>query len=322
NVDGIYIGNTYYAQNKWQGSVYKIAVPCTNCQWQDDYKSSQDYGYDIDPANWYAHELFSSDGPITAAPTISVEAFPEFDVDNVWIYFGTGRYFADTDKTTSDEQFIYGIKDPYFNKQLYESNGMHDYSQAQSITIDHQGSPLFESDSITVTTGGHVIQNGSLFGSYGSFDELVDEIRDNYDGWLRPLETSASGPSERMISKPSVFAGLTFFPVFTPEEDICGLGGSSNLYGLYYLTGTGYTKQIFQVETPTIEPTTGEKVVEVKMPDSLVGTPPPSLGMHTGSESGGKIYMQQSTGEVIEIDIGAALYFKSTITDWWDRVEK
>ncbi|MCP4747422.1 MAG: hypothetical protein GY874_14965, partial [Desulfobacteraceae bacterium] len=331
NVDGIYIGNSNWTQpsntssqdvaqdDGWQGSVYKIAVPCTNCQWQADYKSSQDYGYDIDPANWYAHKLFSSNRPITAPPTVSVEAYPDFDVDNVWIYFGTGRHLAGTDKSTSDEQYIYGIKDPYFNKQLYENNGMHDYSQAQLITIDHQGSPLFESDLITVTTGGHVLQSGSLYGSSGSFDELVDDIRNNYDGWLRPLETNATSPSERMISKPSVFAGLTFFPVFTPEEDICGLGGSSNLYGLYYLTGTGYTKQIFQVQTPIIDSTTGEKVVEVKMPDSMVGSPPPSLGIHTGSESGGKVYMQQSTGEIVEIDIGAALYFKSTITDWWDR---
>jgi type IV pilus assembly protein PilY1 len=58
------------------------------------------------PADWYLSKLINSLGPITAAPTIG------WDGDNIWIYVGTGRFFADEDKTDNRNQYYYGIKEP------------------------------------------------------------------------------------------------------------------------------------------------------------------------------------------------------------------
>jgi type IV pilus assembly protein PilY1 len=324
NVDAIYLGDTYWASNKWQGGLYKVAVPCTNCEWDPDYDPGQPTEYDTNPANWIAHKFFDSDQPITAAPSISVEYYPDFQVDNVWIYFGTGRYISEDDKASTDPQYLYGIKDPYFNKKKYEGSLFNDYSAAAAETLER--SDLFDSDEITVTTAGDVLENGSLYED-GQFTTLVDEIREDWDGWYYALDTSASS-SERMISKPAVFGGIAFYPTFTPNTEICKGEGTTNFYALYFLTGTGFTKQILTIDNPTSitynnnGQTVTADIVAVKLPTSMQGAPPPSVGLHTGKEDGAKAFIQLSTGVVELLDVSSAIYSLSTITDWWDRTDK
>jgi type IV pilus assembly protein PilY1 len=324
NVDGIYLGNTYYAQNSWQGGLYKIAIPCSNCEWDSNYDSNSDYGYDTDPANWTAHKLFDSDRPISAPPSISVEAYPSLDVDNVWIYFGTGRFIDETDKSTVEQQYLYGIKDPFFNN-MHDGSYQYDYAASATLTLDR--ADLFASDSIVTTTEGRALLNGTLYQGTGDFDDLVDEIRDSYDGWYRELEVNIGSASERMISKPAIFGGLAFYATFTPSTDVCESEGSTNFYALYYITGTGYTEQIFDIENPDTVTFSDngqsqtQDVVAVKLPTPMIGAPPPSVGLHTGKEDGAKAYIQLSTGVVELIDVDSAIFMKSVITDWWDRTD-
>ena len=325
NVDAIYVGDTYWASNKWLGSLYKIAIPCSNCEWDSNYDPATDFGYDTDPANWTVHKIFESDRPITAAPSISVESYPSLDVDNVWVYFGTGRFLDNADKLSTDQEYLYGIKDPFFNSKYTTS--VHDYAASALITLDRNH--LFAGDSVVVTAGGYVLDSGSLalHNGSGNFTDLVDEVRQNYDGWYRPLDTNGTLASERMISKPSIFGGLSFFAAFTPSGDICKNNGSTNFYALYFLTGTGYTKQILNILNPdsvtfTVDGNSlTQDVVAVKLDKALIGAPPPSVGLHTGKEEGAKAYVQMSTGVVEQLSVGSAIYMKSAITDWWDRVD-
>ena len=322
NVDDVYIGDAYYDQNSWKGSLYKIAVPCSNCEWNDNYNPSQSLGYDSDPSKWYVNKLFDSDRPITAPPSVSVEHFPDFGIDNVWVYFGTGRYIADADKTDANQQYLYGIKDPYFNKR-YKGTLMHNYAAAAGKTLTR--TDLFAGDEITVTTKGRVLKNGALFGANGDFIALEDEVRNNWDGWYRRLQLNGTSASERMISKPAIFGGIALYPVFTPSTELCKGQGSTNFYGLYYTTGTGYTKQIFDITNPdkiTFNykgQNVTQDVVAVKLKIPMIGCPPPSVGLHTGKESGSTAYLQLSTGVVQLVNVGNAIYSLSTITDWWDR---
>jgi type IV pilus assembly protein PilY1 len=255
-----------------------------------------------------------------------VESFPSLDVDNVWIYFGTGRFFNDEDKLTTDQEYLYGVKDPFFNN-TYAGSHQYDYALSAGLTLDP--GDLFESDSVVTTTGGTVLdESGNLFLTDGYFNDLVDHVRDNYDGWHRRLETNGAQASERMISKPAIFGGMSFFATFSPSAEICKNDGSTDFYALYYITGTGYTRQILDIENPdtvTYTNSSGqdvtEEVVAVKLETGLIGAPPPAVGLHTGKEEGAKAYIQLSTGVVEEIDVGSAIYMKSTITDWWDRVD-
>ena len=38
--------------------------------------------------------------------------------------------------------------------------------------------------------------------------------------------------------------GIVFFPTFTPSGDVCVAAGTSNLFGLYYLTGGAYSSPV------------------------------------------------------------------------------
>jgi type IV pilus assembly protein PilY1 len=314
SVDAIYAGSAFLDKT-WQGSVYKIAVPCSNCDWDSSYDPSQPLGYDTNPNNWRLSRMFASERPITAALSASVERDAVTDIDNVWVYFGTGRYLNNTDISDTTPQYLFGIKDPFYNSR--SDSYYHDFGTAK--TVD-QGD-LFESETITTTTQGHVLQGGSLFGTSGSFSELEIYIQENFDGWYRELETSGTGPSERIVSKPTVLGGMVFVPAFTPNNDICGFGGETSFYAVYYGTGTGYTDQIFDIDNPNYVTVDGnsEEVVEVKLPESFIGVPPPSAGIHAGQQDGVTAFIQQSTGRVLEIDAKPPFNFRGAIIDWWDN---
>jgi len=316
NVDAIYTGDAYFASNKWQGSVYKIAIPCSNCGWDTNFDPTKPYGYEEDPNNWVLSKMFDSDRPITAPLSASVEVYPDLNVDNVWVYFGTGRYINNEDIADSEQQYLYGIKDPFFNSN--EDNESYYHSFSSTKTVDR--GDLFYSNSIVTTTNGSALIGGSPFGSSGGFDELEYHIRNEYDGWYRTLETYGTGPSERIVSKPSVLGGMVFVAAFVPNDDICGFGGETGFYAVYYATGTGYTSQIFEIDNPTYINVGGssEEVVEVKMPGSFIGVPPPSAGIHAGQEEGVRAFIQLSTGRILEIDAKPPFDFRGRIIDWWD----
>ena len=107
SVDAIYFGETYYASSAWKGKVYKVSIPW---DWTDT-TSYQDVPNLSNP--WTLSTLFSCNNPITSPLTLSVDFH-----QNVWAYFGTGRYISTADKTNTDTQYFFGLKDPFFNKRV------------------------------------------------------------------------------------------------------------------------------------------------------------------------------------------------------------
>ncbi len=150
NVDAIYIGQANEAAgHNWEGDMYKVVIPwrciaadCTSVL----YGNLTDGEYVIDPNDasdpWYLTKLYDTDRPITAPPALSVDF-----ADNTWVYFGTGRYMSQGDKTNTDEQYLFGIKDPFFNREhtttgTFTDNYYHNYSA--SLTLDQ--SDLLDGD--------------------------------------------------------------------------------------------------------------------------------------------------------------------------------
>ena len=312
NVDTIYATYSNQDGSLWNGGLYKVGIPCSNCEWDSSYNPASDFGYDNNPAHWSFHQIFEIDRPITAAVGISTEYVPELALDNVWIYFGTGRYITNDDVLDTNQQYLFGVKDPFFN---VAGSVAYDYANTKLVTLGD----LFAADEITVTDQGHVLRGGTVVYG-GDFWAMETDIQKNYDGWYRRLETNGTDASERIVSKPTVLGGMVLTPAFTPDANICSFGGITNLYGLYYATGTGYIKQIFNIDTPDTVTVDGnpENVIEVKMPGSLVGTPPPGAGMHAGQEVGAKAFLQQSSGQMAVVEVVPPFYFQSALIDWWE----
>jgi Tfp pilus tip-associated adhesin PilY1 len=71
------------------------------------------------PTAWTMSSMFDSPGSHLRPVSLSTDL-----QDNVWAFFGTGRYQSTADKADQSQQYFFGVKDPYFNNG-YENGLMH-----------------------------------------------------------------------------------------------------------------------------------------------------------------------------------------------------
>ena len=146
--------------------------------------------------------------PITAPPTWG--ASPDSVTGGRMIYFGTGQYLGETDKTNNDVQTMYGIWDkgaPVSRAEL----------QAQSITSE-------------VLRSGRTVRSTS--------DATVDWTGSPAElGWYMDLTLAGSPSGERIARQPRLALGWLHFTTLIPNEDRCESGGNSWYYLLNPLTG-------------------------------------------------------------------------------------
>lgn len=312
NVDSVFMGCTYDSNSK--GAIFKITVPQTGTTFNS---LAADDDYNTDPSTWADIKLFAlAPEPVTAPFTLSIDVF-----DNVWVYGGTGRYIDQPDKFTTDQHYLFGIKDPFFNKKYdTEGGGYMNYADEANIDVINSApnaNDLFEADPYTITSGGAV----SGVSGITTWAELLLEARDpKYDGWYRSMCPGAitsdgacgSGPSERILNKPAILGGIVLLPTFSPSTDVCGFGGNGRLWALYYETGTAYKARVF-----------GDLDQEIIQDVMYLGEGiSSSFGVHIGREEGGTIFGQMSTGVIQRIDITPAFNPKSQPTYWKDYFEE
>ncbi len=305
NVDAIYAGTTYLDKT-FKGRMHKIIVPQGGSEF-NPYSTD----YKVDPATWSRVQLFDSPAPFAGPFTLSVDRR-----ENTWVYGGTGRYIENSDKTSTQQNYIFGIKDPFFNPDGSDENLYKDCYRDYSIgTTDCKVdfSDLFDARPYIVRSDGTV--EGGLE-DVDTFRDLVLEARQaNYHGWYRELCSGGisssgacltSGPSERVLQKPGILGGILLVPTFAPDDDICGFGGSGRMFALYYETGTAYRRRI--VGDPA-----QETILDVVYLGQGLSS---SFGVHLGKQEGGMIFGQMSTGEIVEVDVTPAFVPVSTPIYW------
>lgn len=247
-------------------------------------------------------------GPISAPMALSTDRF-----GNIWVYFGSGRYVSNDDKADANPQALFGLKDPLFNQER-------NCTLANYTGVEPQGiQALLDASKYRYSTSKLKVERASeavppVWSDFGSWEELLKLVRKDddadtvfTDGWVRPLRffTAPASPAERCISKFAVFSGAVFVPTFIPSNDVCQFGGTSYLYGLYYETGTNYTKPLLS-GTPE--------------PMKLLGqtTPPPKLPIHVDAEGKARLAAQLGSGEIKSEIASPALRNVSHISNWID----
>ena len=248
----------------------------------------------------------STTTPITAAPAVSMDNDGRF-----WVYFGTGRFFAEADKVNTDTQALVGVKEP-IDLDDADTDG-----DTQEFTYAEATQSLVVTD-YTVFEGGYVDTDGNFTTYETTFDALVDDIKQyaaetaprGYDGWILGLTGG-----ERCITKPKVAGGIVSFSTYKPIADICSYEGDSYFYALYYKTGTAYYKNIFGIgdDTMTVGSDTHGDVLKRKALGQGVVAPP---SLHVGARKGARVVLQTSTGEIIEIDVNLPEAYKSRPLHW------
>jgi Tfp pilus tip-associated adhesin PilY1 len=224
-VDTVYMGDL--GGNMWRfrlcpkdacsscGRTDYTSTPCTSC----------------DTSSWTGSLLFSStdaergSGLSPASDThkqIFTSVIATKDTrGNVWVYFGTGENNDPTTKPTDTidtKNRLYAIKE-YSNFTGTPLNAAANLTNVNSTCYD----PATATDN-------------------GWYINLSTNTLKRSDGTtiINPL-------GEKMISDPTIFNGIVYFPTYVPDQGnntACGLAGDSFLYELDYLTGCPSIKAV------------------------------------------------------------------------------
>ena len=225
-------------------------------------------------------------GPVTTSSSVTLDS-----ASNTWVYFGTGRHLSQADKSDADRQYLVGVKDSVSSQSCTQTTetdcldeNFLDVSSAQICVSCVSGTQVSGVGSTTTFSDLKIsIQGGKL--SDGSTVTAKD-------GWVVALWVPSPLPSdkgaERSVVNSTLIGGAIFFPTFIPDSDICASTGSSNLYAMYYLTGTAYTDPILGTDAA------GVSKRSISLGDGLAS----SVAIQIGAQPTGVAGFYQSSNSV------------------------
>jgi len=230
----------------WRGKMYRLTTggctnaPCSTSTWGVANGGSRsptemiDTFYDYNASSGTTVEM----GPVTTSPSVTID-----DANKVWVFFGTGRYLSNSDKTNTEQQHLFGIKDNVMNSGCTQTNTTNCLINGTSAALVNTTNAV-----VCVVCAGGTNQvtdpnNPALTDVTTGANSMVGLVASK-DGWYVKLATAAGTSAERSISSPVVVAGAVFFPTLVPTNDFCASTGSSYLYALYYKTGSAYSSPI------------------------------------------------------------------------------
>ena len=288
-MDGVFV------TDGWGGNLYRLVTEKYDGGVQKPSKPSQ--WAELLSTNSLTNPLplIEVDEPITAGPAIS------WDGRNYWVYFGTGRLYNRQDFNDTSVFSYYGIKEPragnaFTWNTVIKQDAISDDGIAGS---GEQG--LLRVDQIEVRGSGESLLE-CLGGGTACLPTGVDRFQHllNYiagdgtktgtDGWYRKFHD----PGERNLGQATVLGGLLTFSSYLPSTDPCALEGFSELYALYYQTGTAWRRPVF------IRDGESDEFVEyrLRIGPGLAITP----SLHVGTESGATVFLQTSTGAIVSLE--------------------
>ena len=229
---------------------------------------------DANPGNWVWSTIMDGIGPVTS----SIARLQDKNNSNLWLYFGTGRFYFDrpTEKDDqSGQRRLFGIKEPCFS----HATGLLDPTCTTSVNLaaltDVTNVANAPNDNIANDTGfkGWYI-NLDLDGSY-TYQEGASLVTRKY-------------LAERVITDPlAASTGVAFFTTYKPYNEDCAIGGKSFIWAVKYNTGGApgallKGKALIQVSTGSIE----QVDISTQMTESgdrkslsMEGVPPTAQGL-------------------------------------------
>jgi len=164
---------------------------------------------DPDPANWKISTLIDGIGPVTSAVTKLQDAAKS----QLWLYFGTGRYYTKDDDPVN-VQSLFGLKDPCFGSgNTFSGSVAAPCTTAIGTSADPKGTLA---DRTTVSNSAVTV------------------------GWYinLPAGNGTTTYSKRVITDTVANTnGVVNFTTFTPSRDVCSYGGDTSVWAVKYDTG-------------------------------------------------------------------------------------
>ncbi len=267
NTDAVYFGTSFGDHvSGWAGKMRRIVTSS------------------LDPTKWDTDSVLIDltkvhDGqPIMAPATSGVDA-----IGNRWIFFGTGRYFSLADADNKSQQSFYGIKEPYTLNA-----GVAEFNYTDTVTVNQ----LKDVSDIEVYENGVTLANFS-----GDFNTLADNIENNYQGWR--MDFSYDPTRERNLGQAVLAGDVLTFTTYLPSTALCDIGGESQVYAVYYRTGTAYKQSVFGVDVTSKDGDGNYKVLkQISLGKGMTISP----NIHVGRQDGSQAFIQNSTGAIKALD--------------------
>ena len=231
-------------------------------------------------------------GPMTAAPSVTID-----DANKVWVFFGTGRYLSNSDKTDTAQQYLFGIKDNVMNSGCTQTDTVNCNNVNLVNTTNAVVCVVCSSGTNQMTDP----NNPGVTDVTSGANSMAGLIQSK-DGWYVKLATAAGTAAERSVSSPVVIAGAIFFPTLIPTNDFCASTGTSYLYALYYKTGSAYSSPIIGTSASGANTNANTRVLLGDGVASQVAIHIDGTGTSSGATGGGpggppiKACAQMSTG--------------------------
>ncbi len=284
--DAIYFGTVFGDTNQWKGKLHRIVVqnglndPASITSWEDKV-------------------LFNAQAPISIKPQISLD-----NNENVWAYFGTGRFYAPEDKENSQQMKLYGIRESMvYNRKLHDK--IPEYKEIKK-------EDLFNSTNIKVYAGTAPGEAEVVGGGVNNFSALENLIDNKKQGWFVELAQGNGDQGERVIVNPVIRSQVVNFNTFVPSTDICDLSSKGYAYDFYYKTGTAFWNPIMGTKKE------GDKERSISRID--IGGLSSSSAFHSG-ENGLTQTIQRADGGVEKFPIKTPGPNKSGRVFWEDIEE-
>jgi type IV pilus assembly protein PilY1 len=278
----VYVGTVGGTTDAPTGSLYRLQV-----------KESGN------PADWTLAERLTTNQPIVARPTLSVDK-------NLarWVYVGTGRFFVNDDKKSLAQQTLYGFRD---NPGASDSSSLPATSNLVDVT-----------NAVVSTAAPYSVTGVTGVSNFQQLEDLFDATGGSWkDGWRLNLPASGLTPSARMIQEGALLGQVLLTTDFTPSVSLCGGDGRSTLYGLYYKTGTPLAERPIFGETAT-----STAIRDIDLGEGMASAPslhlindPPRT---TDKE---KVIIQKSRGDILVGEANLPAPVKSGETSWREETD-
>ncbi|MDI1471139.1 PilC/PilY family type IV pilus protein [Thermodesulfovibrio sp. 1176] len=166
--------------------------------------------------------------PVFASPT-----FTKDENNQLWVFFGTGRFLGDADKSIGYTNYLIGFKDGCWNKDnnSYTAGCSTTYTLSQftnttNITVQATITAIKKVCNCTATSCS-LVDVAYKTNPVSIYDEVTR-------GWYITL----TNPREAIFSQPLIYGGTLDALSFEPSNDVCIPGGTTKLIALNYKSGT------------------------------------------------------------------------------------
>jgi type IV pilus assembly protein PilY1 len=223
---------------------------------------------------------------ITAAPT--VVSHPT--LGGTIVIFGSGRYFANADKSSTDLQTLYGVWDKQTAGNSPSSTPVLNRSNLQAQTITSQANNVsFSGASNNI----RIVSNNSVDWTAKS-------------GWYLDLTVGGTLLGERLVDPLTISGSVLFASTRTPVTDVCSPGVAGWLYGLDPTTGGRTSFTVFNLRR------NGTLSSADNYNDTVVSGMSSSAGGFDVSTVNGQKYATDSGGTVTAVNTGAKFSGRQT----------